>query len=264
MSFSKWFFSRLGHRASRHWLRVKNGGQKNNFPVIPPRSTGRTRHKSPVGSINHQNSAHISPSSEPRLPFSFSSLHKEIISWRGKKKKKLVSITGRLSCQLCYEGVQMTVWHAGICMPQPPCWSTGVNIPTAEWWMTVVCFCGCVLIHQPRPGRRRPPEEVFSSSPRWGEKQNSAQEQLVHRPINTCGREACLHTSPAPPWTYGNVSSSPEMLANVRTCGQLGTGPHTHSLQLWRGGRGPSPCCPALPRPHQPSSPTYRGAWEGN
>lgn len=144
MSFSKWFFSRLGHRASRHWLRVKNGGQKNNFPVIPPRSTGRTRHKSPVGSINHQNSAHISPSSEPRLPFSFSSLHKEIISWRGKKKRNWYQSPADCRADFAMRASKWQCGMLGFVCRSPPAGQPGLTsrLPSDEWRLSVfVAVC---------------------------------------------------------------------------------------------------------------------------
>lgn len=131
-----------------------------------------------------------------------------------------------------------------------PCWSAGVNIRTAEWWMTVIYFYGCALIHQPPTESPAPSGGGFSRSPRRGEKQNSAREWPKYTSTKTHRAERQAFTqAPPPPWTYGNVSGSPEMLANVRTCGQLGTGPHARSLQLCRGGRGPPPCCPALPCP---------------
>lgn len=138
VSFFQIISSRPSSQATRHWPRVKIKDKKIiSRSSLPERQAARAINH-PLGSINQRNSAHISPSSEFQPPFSSSSPRKEISARRGEKKK-LVSITGRLSRQLRYEGVQMTVWHAGICMPQPrvrrtrsPVGWSGVNFRTAE------------------------------------------------------------------------------------------------------------------------------------
>lgn len=57
----------------------------------------------------------------------------------------------------------------------------------------------------------------------------------MHADMHAC-RRTVSHTSlPLFYWTYGNVSASQEMFANVRTCGWRGPRPHVHSVQLCRG-----------------------------
>lgn len=80
----------------------------------------------------------------------------------------------------------------------------------------------------------------FSRSQSQGEKQTNTQ-PLAHN-----GKNAHSHTLRLVGklchtpfhlfwWTYGNVSTSQETLANVRTCGWHGRGPHVRSVQLCLG-----------------------------
>ncbi len=98
----------------------------------------------------------------------------------------------------------------------------------------------------------RPLEEIFQvAKPRWKTKQctwvltQNGENTHWHTCTQTCvpADETCLTSLPPFCWTYGNVSASQEMFANVRTCGRHGPRPHEHSVQLCQGLLA-NPCTP--------------------
>lgn len=120
----------------------------------------------------------------------------------------------------------------------------GVNVQAPWWWMTVIYFYGLVKIPLLPP--ESPPQDLtalwrrFSRSPSQGEKNkimNSNSPIMERENTHTHTRAHCwftffwshtllvrfLH------WTYGNVSLSHEISANVRPRGWNGPGPHVNS-----------------------------------
>lgn len=78
----------------------------------------------------------------------------------------------------------------------------------------------------------------FSRSSNQGEKQSNAQKcsTITERTHRCRHADELCHTPLSLLYaTYGNVTTSQEMFANVRTCGYHGPRPHVHSVQLCRG-----------------------------
>lgn len=88
-----------------------------------------------------------------------------------------------------------------------------------------------------------PLEEIFQvTKPRWKTKQCTR--VLNHNRENSHLQTNCVTHLSLFYHTYGNVITSQEMFANVRTCGYHGPRPHVHSVQLCWGlpaNRVPSP-----------------------
>lgn len=177
-----------------------------------------------------------------------------------REKRKLVSITGRLPRQFHYEGVQMTVWHAGICMPQPPAGRPGLTSrrPSDEWRLSI--FMAARWSISLRPSHRRPPEEVFPGH--LAEVKNKTVRmsgQSTHAHKHTAQRGMPSH-KPRPLPGHMEMSAALQRcwLMSGHVAGLVPGHTHTHSSCAGEEGarRRAALTCP-VPSPTQTTNPTH-------